>query len=289
MTGRRILPLLLCLCLPLCGCSSLLEREYSKVEPHSSKFWESEAADTLRAENYQDIVNDLLILIGQHTESATVRLYNYSDEMTVSDTLELAAAEIQQETPMGAYAVEYIATSAQIQRGYYEISIQIGYRRTAEQIQAVVNATSIEALYALLDAALTEGKPELAVRVSYWGDNDRERVEAIVAQVRQDHGLTEADPWTVSYYPAQGPVGLVEFILDPDEIPTADQPAPPAQPESTAGAGAREPETEEPEPEVQEPETEEPEPEVQEPEIPQEDASAEQVPETIPTEEDLQE
>ena len=41
------------------------------VEPHSSKFWESEAAGTLRAENYQDIVNDLLILIGQHTESAT--------------------------------------------------------------------------------------------------------------------------------------------------------------------------------------------------------------------------
>ena len=127
MTGRRILPLLLCLCL-LTGCSSLLEREYSTVEPHSSKFWESEAAGTLRAENYQDIVNDLLILIGQHTDSATVRLYNYQDEMTVADTLEMAAAEIQQETPMGAYAVEYITSSTQSQRGYYEISIQIGNR-----------------------------------------------------------------------------------------------------------------------------------------------------------------
>ena len=215
MIGRRILLFFLSLCL-LTGCSSLLEREYSNVEPHSSKFWESEAAGTLRAENYQDIVNDLLILIGQHTESATVRLYNYQDEMTVADTLEMAAAEIQQETPMGAYAVEYIATTAQVQRGYYEISIQIGYRRTGEQIQAVVNATSIEALYALLDSALTEGRTELAVRIGYWGDNDRERVETIVEQIRQDHGLTESPAWIVSYYPAEGPTGLVEFILVPD-------------------------------------------------------------------------
>ena len=76
----RHLTLLLCVSLSLTGCSALLERNYATVEPHSSKFWESEAAGTLRAENYQDIVNDLLILIGQHTESATVRLYNYEDD-----------------------------------------------------------------------------------------------------------------------------------------------------------------------------------------------------------------
>ena len=93
---------LLWACLALTGCSALLEREYATVEPHSSKFWESEAAGTLRAENYQDIVNDLLILIGQHTESATVRLYNYEDDLTVADTLEQATTEIQQETSMGA-------------------------------------------------------------------------------------------------------------------------------------------------------------------------------------------
>lgn len=33
----------------LTGCASLLERSYTTSEPHSSKFWESEAAATLRA------------------------------------------------------------------------------------------------------------------------------------------------------------------------------------------------------------------------------------------------
>ena len=81
---KKCCVLLMALCL-LAGCTPLLEREYSTVEPHSSKFWESEAAGTLRAENYQDIVNDLLILIGQHTETATLRLYNVDSKLQAAD------------------------------------------------------------------------------------------------------------------------------------------------------------------------------------------------------------
>ena len=89
---KPVLILLLTGCVLLSGCSSILDREYSSVEEHSSKYWESEAAGTLRAESYQDIVNDLLILIGKHTESATVRLYNYKDDMhCIKSTFQTAA------------------------------------------------------------------------------------------------------------------------------------------------------------------------------------------------------
>ena len=208
----------LCALLLLTGCASLLERQYSTVEPHSSKFWESEAADTLRAENHQDIVNDLLLLIGQHTESATIRLYNFEDDMAVAETLERATTEIQQETPMGAYAVEFITSSSQAQRGYYEVSVQISYRRTAEQIQAVVNATSTEALSSLLETALGNGQTELAGRIGYWRGEDRQRVAEITAQLREDRGLADTPPWGVYYYPAEGPVGLIEFVLEGAEV-----------------------------------------------------------------------
>lgn len=215
----RYVPLILAVCL-LTGCSSLLERAYTTVEPHSSKFWESEAAGTLRAENYQDIVNDLLLLIGQHTDAAIIRLYNFEDDMTVAETLEQATTEIQQETPMGAYAVEYITSASQSQRGYYEVSVQISYRRTAEQIQAVVNATSTEALSSLLESALEAEKAELAVRIGYWRQEDPAQVDAIVAQLRERRGLTETPPWTVSYYPSAAAAGLIEFSMDGgEEIP----------------------------------------------------------------------
>ena len=208
---------LLLAALLLTGCTPLLEREYSTTEPHSSKFWESEAAGTLRAENYQDIVNDILLLIAQHTDAATVRLYDFEDDVSVADTLERAAVEIQQQTPLGAYAVSYITTSSQAQRGYYEIAVKIGYRRSAEQIQSVVNATRPEAVSSLLEDALNDGRTELAVRIGYWGQDGQSGIESAVAQVREEQGLTEETPWLVNYYPAEGPVGLVEFLLDPTE------------------------------------------------------------------------
>lgn len=214
LSGLAALVLALCL---LTGCSSLLERTYSTAEPHSSKFWESEAAGTLRAENHQDVVNDLLLLVGQHRETATLRLYDFKSELAVADVLEAAAAEVQQETPMGAYAVEFITTSSYAQRGYYEVAVRIGYRRTLEQLQTVVNATSPEALYSLLAAALDEGKTELAVRMGYWGENGRTRVEEAMAQLREERELTETVPWVVNYYPAEEKPGLVEFLLDPPE------------------------------------------------------------------------
>lgn len=233
----RLAALALALCL-LTGCASLLEREYSTTEPHSSKFWESEAANTLRAENHQDIVNDLLLLIGQHTEAATLRLYNFKDDLTVADTLEQATVEIQQETPMGAYAVEYITSSSQAQRGYYEVALQIGYRRTAEQIQSVVNATSPEALYSLLEAAVDSGRTELAVRIGYWGQDGPDQVAAAMSQLRADLNLPETLSWVVNYYPADGPVGLIEFLLDEDAAEQADAPAelPDAEPGAAAEA-----------------------------------------------------
>lgn len=208
----RWIPVLLAVCF-LSGCASLLERTYCTVEPHSSKFWESEAAGTLRAENYQDVVNDLLLLIGQHTETATLRLYNFKDDMAVAETLEKATTEIQQETPMGAYAVEYITSANQPQRGYYETEVRISYRRTAEQIQNVVNATSVEALYSLLGMALNEGKSELAVRIGYWEEGSAAQIERAIARLREERGLAQTPDWAVRYYPAKEPVGLVEILM----------------------------------------------------------------------------
>lgn len=204
----------------LTGCASLLEREYSVVEPHSSKFWESEAADTLRAENAQDLVNDLLILIGQHKESAVVRLYDLGGDLSASEMVEQAAMEVQQETPLGAYAVEYITSSVQPQRGYYEVSVRIGYRRSAEQLQGIVTATSPEAVYSLLESALDTGQAELAVRISYWGADGQETVDSAVERLREERGLTESPAWTITRYPADGTVGLVEFLLeDAESVP----------------------------------------------------------------------
>ncbi|MBR3641828.1 MAG: hypothetical protein IKN53_07365, partial [Oscillibacter sp.] len=185
----------------LVGCASLLERSYTSSEPHSSKYWENPDADTLRAENQQDAVNDILLLVGQHKERATIRLYNCADDAAAAALLEAAALEVQQETAAGAYAVEYITSSSQPRTGYYEASVQIGYRRSAEQVQSMVSATSIEGVYSLLEAALNGGRDELVVRIGYWQEDGRERVAETVERLRAERGVPEEETWTVRYYP----------------------------------------------------------------------------------------
>ena len=197
----------------LTGCASLLERSYTTSEPHSSKFWESEAAATLRAENRQDMVNDLLILVGQHTESAVIRLYEYNDDMTVAETLDAAATEVQQETAMGSYAVEYITyTVSSDNRPYSEIKLALGYRRTEEQVKSIVHATSISALHALLTAAAETSAEELVVQVGYFQDQAQE-VRDIAVQVEQEVLDAEEPTWQVEFYPNESAAGIIEILM----------------------------------------------------------------------------
>ena len=152
------------LTLLLSGCGSLLERDYSVVRPHSSTYYESEDRSVLRAESYQDLVNDLLLLLTGGAKEGTVWLYAGSEPMDASAAAERACKEVQQETPLGAYAVEYLTyTVDDSARNYTAIQLTIGYRRTPEQIASMVYTTSISALHDLLTSAARSGSSELVV------------------------------------------------------------------------------------------------------------------------------
>jgi len=174
---KRILLLAAALCLLCSGCGGgLLEREWSSVTPHSAGYWENGDKDTLRADSYQDAVNAILMLVANHAERGVVRCYFGSD----AEYAELAAEacnEVQQETDLGAYLLDYITYAGTDERGFYELTLSFGYRRTAEEQEGIINATSTEAIPDLLRAAAAEGADRLVVRVSYFS-TDRAGVGA---------------------------------------------------------------------------------------------------------------
>lgn len=208
---KNILPLLLVMVLLLSGCGSFLHREYSVVEPHASDYYENE--DVLRAENYQDVVNDLLILVGQQAKEGTVWLYLDDADADAAALAEQACREVQTETPLGAYALDYLTyTIDTTPRNYVAVDLTIGYRRTAEQMNAIVHTTSISALEDLLTAAADKGVAELTVQLSYFDDQQQE-VRDIVSAVQTQSGRQNDRPWQVNFYPESGDVGIVEIIL----------------------------------------------------------------------------
>lgn len=240
---------LLALALALAGCGDrLLERSYSTVTPHSAAYREREDADTLRAENYQDLVNALLILLSEHSEDGVVRVYG--DAPNKAELAENACVEVQKETAIGAYLLDYITYDGTSESGYYELTVHFGYRRTAEEQSAIVNATSGEALPDLLRAAVRDGAKSLAVRIGWLG-TDRAGVMALLSGVHDEvfpreeppagepsetetppeaeqepeaEPETEAEqepepeaditPWTVRFYPDNEQPGIIEVILN---------------------------------------------------------------------------
>ena len=211
---RRITALLLALAmaLPLTGCS-LLERSYSSVERHDSSYYESADKDVLQPENYQDLVNALLVLVDDHAAEGTIWLSSGSDALDPEQSIEQACQEVQRETPMGAYAVEYITyTVSQDNRSYSEIKLSLGYRRTEAQVKGIVHATSISALHTLLTAAAENHAAELVVQVGYFRDQAQE-VRDIAAQVEQELTGAEEPTWQVAFYPNESAAGIIEILL----------------------------------------------------------------------------
>ena len=195
----------------LTGCTSFLHREYSVVEPHSSNYYESE--DVLRAESYQEVVNDLLRLVGEQKKEGVIWLYHDEGTTDVTALAEQACREVQSETPLGSYAVDYLTyTIDNTPRNYAAISLTIGYRRTAMQMDAIVHTTSISALPSLLQAAAEKDATDLTVQVSYFNHQEQE-VRTMVADVQSQSAAREQEPWQVNFYPEGENVGIIEIIL----------------------------------------------------------------------------
>ena len=207
---KRMLALLLCGVLCLTGCGSFLQREWYEVKDHSPNSYESNGRDALQADTYQDLVNDILILVGNHTEEGTIRLYCSQEGLDANEAASSACQEVEHDTPVGSYAVEYLQyTVDDSARNYSEIVVTIGYRRTEQQLAGIVHATNISALRDLLADAAAQGLTELAVQFSS-ADGSAADVERLMRSVETEAG---GQGWTVTFYPSRDNVGLVEILL----------------------------------------------------------------------------
>lgn len=216
---KRLIAAALPLILLLTGCGSLLNREYSSSEPHSAAYFGGEDRSVLRLETYQDLVNGLMTLVSAHAGEGTIWLYPSDDMPVAAEAMERACNEVQQETPLGAYAVDYLTYTIEDTAHHYSvIHLTIGYRRTAEQVGAMVHTTSVSALHDLLTAAAQADAAELVIQAAYF-DQQPDEIRATVAQVQrellpEDVPPEEVQPWQVNFYPQSGDIGIVEILME---------------------------------------------------------------------------
>lgn len=205
---KRILVLALAGSLLLSGCTSLLERSYSVVEPYADRYWDASAEDTLRAESYQDLVNSLLMLIEEGAEDGVIRYYTAGDAYGLALQ---ATQEVREETMLGSYLLEKITFTYQMmEEGVCTLTYEMVYREDAEDVDSLMVLSDSQSLVDLLRLAIREGHDKLTARFAY--DMPREDVEAAVAAMWREvclgSGENTQDPATDVQNPPEDPAGL---------------------------------------------------------------------------------
>ena len=126
---------------------------------------------------------------------------------------EKACHEVQKETPLGAYALDYVTYIVDDSpRNYTALQLTLGYRRTAAQIASIVHATNLSALTDLLTTAVTNDAEELVVQLAYFDETQAE-VRSTVDKVRKKLRPEEKDSWQVNFYPENKAAEIIEILL----------------------------------------------------------------------------
>lgn len=162
-------------CLLLCGCAALLERSYGVVEPYADRYWNSGVEDTLKVDNYQDLVNSLLMLIEQREEDAVIRCYN---EVASRQEALKARDEVRWETMLGSYLLQNIRFTFEDGANYGTAAFHMTYRQGAEDLEGVEPLSDSQSLVDLLRLSVREQRERLTVRFTYEASG--EEVSAVV-------------------------------------------------------------------------------------------------------------
>ena len=216
----KLLALFLCLLL-LTGCASLVPDEYLSVTPHVDSGDAAGASDAVTVENYLSLKNAILNMVRTCQTEGVIRVTNYNGD--VEADLSEAAYEVSKLDPLGAYAVDYMTHSCTRIVSYYEIRVNITFRRTAKEIAEIQPAATLLQLQDKLQNAVQGYDSRLTLRLSSYRDQDQD-IPAYVADycAANPDRVMETPAVSVSVYPESGSVRILEvnfaYTHTPEEL-----------------------------------------------------------------------
>ncbi len=203
---------LLCVSL-LSGCALMLNRDYMIVSSHLEQRGDGGTDNVKTVENYTALKNVILLLVQSGDTEGVIHMTNYSGD--VSRDLPKACLDVTKESPLGAYAVDYIWYKDARMLSYYEVKLSISYRRTLQQIEEIVPVSSPRSFYEEVEKCLAGFSQRLVVQTPYYIESDYD-VKKVLSEVYYTvpdaaFGMPKV---TVTVYPDSGWRRIIEVELE---------------------------------------------------------------------------
>lgn len=205
---KRMMLCVLCMLL-FGGCGILRQRAYVVVEPHQEEYQKS-PDETMTVGSYGGLKNAIASLVEDGVKDGVIRAESYSGNL--DEDLSQAVREVAQMSPMGVFAVEHMTYDYSRIVSYYEIHLNITFRRTAEEIASVVYVTDMAAVSDKLLQAMENYEPRLLLRV---GDYEYLDIDDETAELYEAHPefALELPETAVEMYPDSGTQRILEITF----------------------------------------------------------------------------
>lgn len=205
---KKILALLLILCLLLSGCSYWMNGSYSSVKPHKEPAYQTEKP-AVQVENFEELMAALESLLENGAESGVLSL-QYTEDETARADMDRAISEIRRTNPFAVYGVEMLEYSIGSSGGQNAASIQISYlpsRVRADKIQRLQTPADAEQIIAQCLNNCDAGV------VLYLENPEQADYDQMVADyaLAYPQKVIETPEVAVSLYPEHGQKQIVEI------------------------------------------------------------------------------
>jgi len=156
---------LMVLVVALIGCANLLEDDVLTVRPHVAEPIDRTPQEQIEVSNFHELKEAILDFIMEHENGGQLIIFTYDGDDVMSD-VERASFEIMTEHPIGAYAVADISGVATRIVSYFEIDISIEYKRTLQQMDSIINVSTLRYLRTELLSVMREYRDDAVFRTS---------------------------------------------------------------------------------------------------------------------------
>lgn len=174
------------------GCGALFFDTYSSEKDFQGNQSIDLDSDIQMVQNYAELRRLVFNMMNNHEENAQLRFVGYSGN-AASDIASVCNA-IKTESAYGAYCVDYVTYDLTQIVSYYEASIAIAYKYSAEDLQLLQMTNNHTSFAELLVDNLKNGTEKLVVKINN-GSSEYDVVNELIDQTIREH------PLSMSYYP----------------------------------------------------------------------------------------
>ena len=205
---KKTLPIIVCLCLLLSGCSNFFDGSYYHEEPHTNQGSQLPQGSVI-ASNYEGLCIALTNMVENGSQSGIITVATY-DQSTIYTDLSRAVTQVRTTNPIAAWAVEDIKWELGSNGGQLSVAFNISYIHDRTEIRNVHRVSHAETAKSVITGALNECGNSVQILISGYTEIDFQQLVDSYADAHPEM-VMECPQVVVHTFPETGSSRLVDL------------------------------------------------------------------------------